>query len=328
MSQESSGNDIADRRFEMAVQLYARGEMDAAIDILEQTLEIAPQWLALHFRLGEIYMSMGERDKAVHYFSECLKLDKGDRMGAMVKLTLLGAINDLQTLPAPYVESLFDDYAPRFDTALVERLGYRVPELLAGAVEAIRPYKTDTSERILDLGCGTGLSGEVFAKRAAWLEGVDMSAGMLAQATIKGIYNYTEHAEAHAFLQSCSKRYNLIVAADVLVYMGDIQSLFIEIARCLDDGGLFVFSTQILESGTYRLGHDHRYAHSADYIHHCATQTGMTRFYLEKTFIRHDGTDDIYGQIAVYGKPAHKDFSALPQILTNELQLGGNEQKT
>lgn len=127
MSQETSGNDIADRRFEMAAQLYSRGETEAAIELLQQTLDIVPEWLALHFRLGEFNMAIGNRDEAVTCFTRCITLDADDRLGAIVKLSLLGATPKLNILPPEYVEGLFDDYAPRFDNALLKNLGYRVP---------------------------------------------------------------------------------------------------------------------------------------------------------------------------------------------------------
>lgn len=302
MSQESSGNIIADRRFEMAHHLAERGEIPEAIELLEQTLDLTPDWAVLHFRLGELYMMAERRDDALRAFSACLTLEPDDKLGAIIKLSLLGASPRPQTLPSGYVEALFDDYADRFDKALLEDLGYRTPWVIAEAIEKIRPYTPDTAEVILDLGCGTGLVGEAFAKRASWLEGVDMSAGMLVQAANKKIYHHTEHDEAVAFLTRQDKKYDMIIAADVLVYMGALEDLFRAVVQRLSPSGLFSFSTQILDSGTYMLGGDHRYAHSASYIESCAAAAGLKVITLEKTFIRHDGHVDIYGQIAVLGK--------------------------
>lgn len=310
MSQESSGNVIADRRFEMAQYLAERGEIVEAIELLEQTLDLVPDWVVLHFRLGELYMITERRDDALKAFSTCLTLDPDDKLGAIIKLSLLGASPRPQTLPSGYVEALFDDYADRFDKALLENLGYRTPWEIAAAIEKIRPYTPDTAEVILDLGCGTGLVGEAFAKRASWLEGVDMSAGMLLQAANKKIYHHTEHDEAVAFLMRQDKKYDMIIAADVLVYMGALEALFAALTQRLSANGLFAFSTQILESGTYMLGGDHRYAHSAAYIEACAATVGLKILHTERTFIRHDGHNDIYGQIVVMVKAEEKSLDA------------------
>src|SRR5690606_30080271 len=136
-----------------------------------QARELTPDWPPLSFRLGECLTALGRTRDAISAFDEYLRLDPPDRMGAALELALLGAAPVPETLPAPYVESLFDDYAPRFDTALVEHLSYRAPQLLAAAVARARPG-TGATEDILDLGCGTGLAGEIFRARARWLEGI------------------------------------------------------------------------------------------------------------------------------------------------------------
>ncbi|MCB1559471.1 MAG: methyltransferase domain-containing protein [Alphaproteobacteria bacterium] len=316
MSQETSGHVIADRRFEMAQHLASRGELLEATELLEQTVELVPEWAVLHFRLGEFYMMLERRDEALKAFTSCLAIDPDDRLGAIIKLSLLGASPRPQTLPTGYVEALFDDYADRFDQALLENLGYRVPWIIADAIEKVRPYAEDTAEIILDLGCGTGLGGEAIAKRASWLEGVDMSAGMLTQADQKRIYHHTEHSEAVSYLLQCEKHFDVIMAADVLVYMGDLEDLFLAVSKRLSSWGLFAFSTQILESGTYMLGGDHRYAHSAAYIESCAAGAGLKVLHMERSFIRHDGHSDIYGQVAVLGK-VHQDAVSTPLFLTS-----------
>lgn len=319
MAVETSGNMIADRRFEMAMDLYARGDSVAAAEILEQTFELVPQWPLLHFRLGEIYIDLGRNQDAVNAFTDYLRLDSTDTFGAIIKLTLLGAATLPDNMPPRYVEALFDDYAQRFDTALVKNLSYRVPWLLADIIEAIKPHTAETADRILDLGCGTGLAGEAFAKRAAWLEGVDMSSHMLLEAEHKKIYNATAHTEASAFLSVCEKNYDIIVAADVLVYIGALEELFKNVERCLAENGYFVFSTQKMPENTgeihYRLGHDHRYAHHLGYIQHCAVQAGLEVIRNQEAFLRHDGVNDIYGHITVLKKATPLDTSLAPYMM-------------
>ncbi len=81
--------------------------------------------------------------------------------GAALKLALLGAAPVPEVPPSAYVEGLFDDYAERFETALVEKLNYSVPAKLFSLVEPHGPFRLT-----VDLGCGTGLFGvEVVAQR-------------------------------------------------------------------------------------------------------------------------------------------------------------------
>ncbi len=307
-STETSGDYYADRRFIMAMQLHERGDSCAALDLLLQAQELAPEWPPLPFRRGEIFMELNRREEALEAFKHYLQLDPIDRLGAAIKLTLLGATPQPETLPAPYVESLFDDYAPRFDSALLETLSYRVPQLLANIVENYRPYDTKTAECILDLGCGTGLAGETFAKRAGWLEGIDLSAGMIEQAAAKKLYNKLLQGDIMSALHNeySARPYQLVLAADVLVYIGEIKTLFGAIKQRLAPAGLFAFSTQKLTGGDMRpfaLGPDHRYAHSEAYIRDCLAEADLRLIALEEHIIRKDAGLELTGYIVLAEAP-------------------------
>ena len=86
----------------------------------------------------------------------------------------------------------------------------------------------------LDLGCGTGLAGVAFRDCVERLEGIDLSPGMVAEARAKGIYDALHVGEVVAHLKAATDRqFDLILAADVLVYVGDLAPLFLEVARVL-----------------------------------------------------------------------------------------------
>jgi len=214
-----SGNLLADRRFEWARDLAAKGDLAGAADLLTQALELAPFYAAAWFTLGELREKLGDRDGAIAAFARARAADPQDRHGAALHLIRLGA-QPTAAMPESYVRTLFDGYAPGFDQALRQGLGYRAPELLLRAVEASGARMKFGS--VLDLGCGTGLAGAAFRPYCDWLVGVDLSPAMLARARAKGLYDRLAEGEVAAFLASeaaAQARYHLIVAADVFMYL-------------------------------------------------------------------------------------------------------------
>src|SRR3984885_13011544 len=156
----SSGDLIADRRYEFARDLQLKGDLPAAADLLEQAIELAPGFVSAWFTLGEIRQELDERDAAIAAFRKAREADASDPHGAGLRLMRLGA-EELSSMPPAYVRTLFDQYAPRFEAALVDDLGYRGPALLFRAVRAA-VRKPAFFRRAIDLGCGTGLAATAF----------------------------------------------------------------------------------------------------------------------------------------------------------------------
>ena len=133
----SSGDLRADRRFDFARDLQLKGDLVAAADLFSQATELAPGFASAWFTLGEIRQQLGEHDNATAAFRKAKAADPDDRHGASLRLTLLGA-EQLSAMPPAYVRALFDQYAPKFETALVDDLGYCGPALLFKAVLWVR----------------------------------------------------------------------------------------------------------------------------------------------------------------------------------------------
>lgn len=290
----SSGDDAADRRFEYARGLAARGDHAAAAELLEQALERAPAWPPLHFHLGEALRLSGNAERAGAAFEQYLSLDPADRMGAHVKRALINGESP-DKLPDHYIAALFDEYAPRFDRALVENLQYKTPEQIRAALPQ-RSY-----ESLLDLGCGTGLAAEALKDITSRWVGVDLSPGMVEQARGKNLYDALEVASLEDFFATNTERFDLIVAADVFVYIGDLKDILKNCANALKAGGALAFSVQKLDTGNFSLGADHRYAHSQNYIEGCAA-ADLTLLSCENAILRKDGANDIEGMIFVLKK--------------------------
>ncbi|GHD57891.1 methyltransferase [Thalassobaculum fulvum] len=303
----TSGDLRADRRVETARALTADGDHDGALSVLEQTLELTPDWPELHFLIGESAMAAGQRDRAVAAFTRYLALIPEDRHGALPLLALLGATPAPDALPAAYVAALFDEYAPRFEQSLLIGLGYRAPQHLLQAIDGIRGAEAGFGA-VLDLGCGTGLMGERLRARAAWMEGIDLSGAMIAQAAGKGVYDVLHTAELIDHLAGETRKFDLITAADVLIYLGDLEPFFAAAADRLAAGGMLAVTVEAAEADgpgvDRRLRPSRRFAHSAGYVARAAAAAGLAVRHHQRAALRRDGTDTIEGHVMVFERPA------------------------
>jgi predicted TPR repeat methyltransferase len=186
---------------------------------------------------------------------------------------------------------LFDQYAGRYDNALTEHLHYRGPALLLAAVTAAleRQKQPMRFQSLLDLGCGTGLAGQVFRPFAARLVGVDLSAAMIARATAKGDYDRLVVANLAAFLRdeiATNARYDLVVAADVFVYLNDLAPVLTDIARVLAARGVVAFTVETHAGAGVALLPTLRFAHGESYLRDVIASAGLKPLTLEKATIR------------------------------------------
>ncbi|EHS49288.1 Methyltransferase type 12 [Rhizobium sp. PDO1-076] len=301
-TQFSSGDVIADRRADYARMLAESGDPAAAVELMEQALELAPVWPAGLVRLADYAEKSGLPDKAITALRAALSLDPEDIFGAQLKLALLGAEKMPDTPPSRYVEALFDDYADRFDTALVERLDYSVPGKLAALV-ASRP-RAEPFACVVDLGCGTGLFGAEIRQHVTRLEGFDLSANMLARAQEKNLYDLLARAdlsldpEPSGLLAGglASHRADLVSAADVLMYLGDLANAFALAANLSQPGALFAFSVEDAATDEgFALQPSLRYAHSEAHVRQRLAENGFEVVKLERTTIRMDGGKPVFG---------------------------------
>ena len=261
----SSGDLVADRRFDFARDLQLKGELVAAADLLAQATELAPGFASAWFTLAEIREQLGERDAAIAAFRKARDADPDDRHGASLRLMLLGA-EKLSEMPPAYVRALFDQYAPKFESALVDDLGYRGPALLFKAVLAARHAvrKPAFFRRAIDLGCGTGLAASAFAKGVDHFTGIDLSPRMIEKARATGLYAELEVADMLEGLRGRpDASADLILAADAMVYVADLAPVLTEARRVLVAGGLLAFTVETHGGDGVVIGEGLRYAHGA-----------------------------------------------------------------
>ncbi len=189
----------------------------------------------------------------------------------------------IERSPTKYIVEYFDSFAPGFDAKLSGVLGYDVPKKLCWMVaEATEP---EHKYRALDAGCGTGLCGPLLRPLSWELTGVDLSPKMLEEAAKRGVYDRLVCEELTAFLNRCAGSFDLVVAADVMVYIGNLEPIFFAAAMAIRPGGLFAFSTESCEGANYKLQASGRFAHSSEYVRDVAA-AAFPEHACEETTIR------------------------------------------
>ena len=297
----SSGDLLADRRFDFARDLQVSGDLVAAEDLFVQATELAPGFATAWFTLGEVRELLGNRPGAIVAFRAAEMTDPGDRNGAGLRLMRLGAANLAAMQPA-YVKALFDQYAPKFEAALLDDLGYRGPALLLAAVAAARAALGGpaTFSRVIDLGCGTGLAARAFSPLSGEIIGIDLSPRMIERARATGLYAELDVAEiAEGLGRRPDASADLILAADVMVYVHDMTPLLAEVARVLASGGLFAFTVESHAGEGVVLGQGLRYAYGASRVRALIAAAGLMLDTLEPASSRTESGAQVPGLVAV-----------------------------
>jgi len=247
---------------------------------------------AFHAAFGFL-SGFGHRDAAIRLGRKHLELWP-DSPSMTYLLKAVEGESVLDRAPPAYIAEHFDAFAEGFEAQLVGALGYDLPEKLGAAVRAV----SDPAARYdaLDAGCGTGLCGPWLRPLARSLVGVDLAAKMLAQAAKRGLYDELICADLVGFLARSPGRFDLLAAADVLIYFGDLAPLFAAAANAVRPGGLMAVSTELKGEGTYAVLPSGRFAHSAAYVRAVAAAEWAEISYAETT-IRLEAVARVPGQI-------------------------------
>jgi predicted TPR repeat methyltransferase len=298
----SSGDSITDRRYKAAIELAARGDLSAAADVLAQTVAIAPRFATAWFALGAIRDRLDNKEGAMAAFTQASLADPDDYHGARLQLARLGSGDATPAMTESYVRRLFDQYAARYDAALTESLHYRGPAILREAVKSAldglgRPMRFDA---LLDLGCGTGLAGTVFRPFVQRLVGVDLSPAMVARARAKDIYDRLVVGNLANFLVdeiANSSKYDLVLAADVFVYVNDPAPIVADIARIIATTGIFAFTVETYPGAGIELLPTLRFAYGEPYLSRVIAAAGLKLLKLEKAAIRTEKAVPVRGLV-------------------------------
>ncbi|MBS0290384.1 MAG: tetratricopeptide repeat protein [Proteobacteria bacterium] len=294
--------------FHLGVINSSLAKAQEAINCYEQVLRLNPQHAHSHHNLATIYLHQQQKDKALIHYQKALALEPSNKTAEHM-IAALNNKTQAQGAPTEYIRALFDQYAYSYDNQVKTQLQYKVPQLLR---EAISPFVQNTSPlKMLDLGCGTGLCSPWFADITSKMIGVDISPNMIAVAHNLGAYHKLYTIDIFSFLESCKEEFNLIVAADVFVYFGELEQVFQQSYRILSSGGLFCFSIENLtfeeiqsdkNHALFQLRSTGRYAHHPDYIHQLCRSIGFKINVEKKQTLRLQEEASIFGNLYVLQK--------------------------
>lgn len=243
---------------------------EEALASYDRAIALRPEDPNLHVGRGNALCDLKRHEEAIASYREALARGGNPEL-LRYYLAALGAESLPPTPPRIYVEGLFDQYAARFDQALFE-LDYRIPELLFKTVTDVR---ADGGRDIADLGCGTGMCGALFRAIARSLVGVDLSENMLEKAKERAVYDRLVKADLVDFLNAHPKSFDLVITADVFIYVGALEAVFAATRRALRDGGQLAFSVESDDGDGFSLRPSRRYAHSLGYLRKLASRHGF-----------------------------------------------------
>jgi predicted TPR repeat methyltransferase len=286
--------DFAEAHNNRATVLRNLGREEEAIASADRAIALNPRYREAHLNRAHALDTRKRYDEAIISYRNAASCG-ADPEEVSYYLAALGAAPLPSGSPKSYVAGLFDGYAEEFDRSLLG-LGYDVPRQLATAVSALRPHGMSD---VADVGCGTGLSGTALRGISRHLVGADLSPKMLAKAQQRGIYDRLVHAELIEFLGASPGAWDLIVAADVLVYVGDLGPLFTAARAALRPSGLLAYSVEGHDGGGYVIRPTRRFAHSLRYLRDLADAHGFVERSLIPVTVRSEASRGIPGFLVV-----------------------------
>jgi predicted TPR repeat methyltransferase len=288
----------AQAALEQGLALEAQRRDAQALALFEQATELDPGNGRAWRQRGNVLRRAGELGAAASCFERAIAAGD-DRALNTFFLSAIGVGPAVPEPPASFVTALFDQYAARFDEHLRDELQYRAPEVLAAAISRAGFGSFETA---LDLGCGTGLIGHAIRPLARRITGLDLSTLMLERAARTGVYAQLVQSGLIDHLTTTDERYDLAVACDVFIYIGELRPVFSGVRRVLNRNGGFAFTVESCEADAgFDLLPSLRYAHSERYLRALADECGFEMRGVERAALREEKGRPVDGLIFVLG---------------------------
>ena len=278
------------------IYFFSQGNIQKALEALNMLVEKNPRDALLFNMLGGCFASIGQIEMAINNYQKALEFEPDYAIPKHMINSLTGHTS--KEPPKQYVKNLFDDYAHRFNDALVNNLQYSLPFIIKDLILQSNSKKYQY-KNVIDLGCGTGLAGKDLREISINLTGFDISENMIYEAEKLDTYDTLIVGDIVEKLNESQDKFDLLVALDVLIYIGDVQSIFKAIRKSCKTDSLFVFSVEIQDENGYSLLKSSRYAHSDEYIMN-QTKGLFDLVNSQNVRLRKEGENWIEGKIYVF----------------------------
>jgi predicted TPR repeat methyltransferase len=268
--------------------LLDAGRLPDAIAELQRALRIDYAFVDARVALGQAWLEAGEPDKALAAFAQ---LEENDDVRALIAQAQAQAMKAQTRSDAGYVRHLFDQFSTDYDRRMIGQLGYQAPQILRSLFDLVMPGRDRLA--ILDLGCGTGLTGVAFRDVAARLDGIDLSPAMIERARARGLYDTLRVADIESALGEGT--YDLILAGDTLVYLGDLKAVLAQAHGALRPDGFFLFTLEQKDGDGFELGPKRRWRHAESYVRAVAAEMCFELTGIVAAVPRHEANRPVEG---------------------------------
>jgi predicted TPR repeat methyltransferase len=277
---------------------------EEAIEAFDQALALDPEHAISWNNRANTLAAMKRFEEAVASYDRALELSpmflqaRDNRLNALFELKLA------KRCPPAYMRGLFDDFSSHYDDTMLEKLKYRAHLHVRELAERVLPRLTPPW-RILDLGCGTGLVGEAFKDLAAGgrLDGIDIAPRMIEAARSRAIYDELILGDLETVLHEPGPAYELVLAADTMIYLGDLAPTFSGVAKRLEPEGFYIFAAESAAEGEWQQTQAHRFRHSVAYLKAEAERAGLALVDTLECTLRHEASVPVPGLAVALKKP-------------------------
>ncbi|HUA56564.1 MAG TPA: tetratricopeptide repeat protein [Candidatus Sulfotelmatobacter sp.] len=304
----------------VTAELYIQEKEPAkAAKVCQESIDRGMKSALLYRVHGHAMLLVGDRAKAADSFRKGLAIAPED--GYLLHMLAIVTGERSERAPEDYVRAIFDTRADTYETAALFKLGVRIPGLVRREILRIRP-KLDPSRpaahklsAILDLGCGSGLTGSMVHDLTAYLKGVDLSRGLIRYAQLKSVYHEIEIADIVASMNADPRLYECITAGDSICYFGNLKPVFEGAFKRLLPSGLFVFSLEAgpeswradvaagVSKDDWRLQESGRYCHALPYVEATAKAAGFEVVQVWPEILSSEDGVDLHGYLVNLRRP-------------------------
>ena len=296
--------DFVEALTSRATALLEMNRLEEALAAFDAALAIDPRHAASWNNRGNTLVAMKRFEEAIASYDSALAAQPGLPQAAQNRDNALFELKRGMRCPPAYMRNLFDNFASHYDETMLEKLGYRAHLHLRTLAERVLPEQRQGS-RILDLGCGTGLVGEAFRDLAAegGLAGLDLAPRMIEAARARAIYDDLILGDLETVLPAPGPRYDLILAADTMIYIGDLALTFAGVANRLNPGGFYLFAVESKSGEGWEQTPANRFRHSESYLRREADRAGLVFVDMMQCPLRRENSEPVAGLAVALKKP-------------------------